>query len=126
MTKLTDMQHIVLEEIAYGYVYKKYGHGYIKQAPEGGGWEKASITVKSLVKASPPLLAVLTGDEYRVYLTSKGWQAFTPDGIVLVGESAELTQKADWRVNYLERMTDDDDGDCAVAGEYSRRHVNVR
>lgn len=105
MSNLTETQHIVLEEIAYGYVYKKNGHGYIKQAPEGGQWEKASIAVKSLVMATQPLLALLTTEDDRIYLTSDGWSAFIDGGAYVPrGDALRLTKLADERVGFIQSM----------------------
>lgn len=104
MATLTKMQFSVLEEIAYGFIYRQQSrHGYIKQAPEGGAWEKASIAVKSLILARPALLAVIA--ERRVYLTSAGWSAFIDDGsYVPRGEQLRLTTLADERVAFVLSM----------------------
>lgn len=134
MRKLTKLQREVLEEIAYGFHYRVARgssgrrHGYIKRAPEGGAWEKASITVKALIAFPSPLLAELPTENSRVYLSSLGWTALTAEEYPPAGsEAAQLTILADERVQYLLSMLVREDGDdMGVAGEYSRRHVPVR
>lgn len=134
--KLTKLQRDILEEIAYDFRYRVARgssgrkHGFIKQAPEGGAWQKASVAVKSLKAFPRPLIAELPTEGGRFYLTTAGWMEFLTEGDEYppVGSEAwRLTNLADQRVEYLLSMLAWEDGDDAgVAGEYSHRHVNVR
>lgn len=139
--KLTKLQRDILEEISYDFRYRVARdssgrkHGFIKQAPEGGAWEKASGAVKSLKAFPSPLIAELPSEGGRFYLTTAGWLAFLdtfpPNGYETYppagSEARRLTDKADQQVEYLLSQYAWEDGDDAsVAGESSHRHVNVR